>query len=161
MRNGNQKKWYSFTEAADPIKVGVAAVYEPGVECPVSESERTVFTDPVGRKKVALSGRDSNGSLLFQKEFEPSYWELNIRFPRAARVGRQSESKPFQIRHTDGAFGYCYLRIQPGSAFESVYLAVDWRTYRLSVKENSSSIAVYLWLEVQLPQCLKGKKSRR
>jgi hypothetical protein len=160
---GNQgQKWFNFkfSGSACPVDIAVMSVFEKGA---VVETDRPTFEDPKGRIKVFLFGEDSSDNknvvITFKKiPQSPPYHELNLRFPKNALLGRESEDKPFDIRNKDRDYGYCYLRIQPGVYFEGVYMVIDHKIYKVFAKEYSDAIKVFLWENPRdLPDCLKRR----
>lgn len=165
---GNQQireqRWYRCnSDNAAGIKIGMAAVFI-GKDYHVI-TNRPVFVDPrdpKARQRAFLQGESIGDNcvvfnmLNIEPPYGPPYYEINLKFPRWAKLGRQSENKPFDIRSKSGGSGYCYLRVQPGQPFESVYLRFDGKIYKLSVKENADCIKVFLWANPNdIPKCLK------
>lgn len=148
MGNQNQKKWYDFAVKNIFTQISIAVMAVFGDE--KVSVERPVFTDPKGRTKVFLEAENrtnGNVSWIFKKlnSFNPEYHEINIRFPKGAKLARKSEGKPFDIRNEDKGFGYCFLRIQPGAFFEGVFIKIGRWNYKVSVIENPDTIQVILW----------------
>lgn len=154
----SQQKWYKKNEKADSgIKFAVTAVFEG--EKNYITTERPVF---VGRgererQKVFLTAEDNEKYIVFSKleSDHPPYHEINFKFPKWARLGRESEKEPFDITSMDKQFGYCSLRIQPGCLFESVYIIIGREAYKVLVKEEANCIKVFLWANRKdVPKCL-------
>lgn len=157
----NKQKWWSFAKV---IAVGVSAVFDSNAIR--IKTDKPVYTDPKGRRKIALEAEPSqNGSFAFAK-LPGSYYELNLRLPKTSWLGRWSEPEPFQTRKEGKSFDYCFLRIQPGKTFESIYIKAfikgkrsgEWFfvPYKISVKELAEKIEVYIWPEPsRLPDCLQ------
>jgi len=153
----DQQKWYK-KEADSGIKFAVTAVFEGEDSYIATGRPFFVGRGERERQKVFLAGEDSEKCLIFSKlgEFHhPPYHEVNFKFPVWSRLGRESEKEPFDISSSDQKFGYCNLRIQPGCLFESVYIIIGRKAYKVLVKEETDCIKVFLWANRKdVPRCL-------
>jgi|ETNmetMinimDraft_2_1059921.scaffolds.fasta_scaffold55261_2 hypothetical protein len=154
----SQQKWYKREEADSEIKFAVTAVFEGESSYITTERPFFVGRGERERQKVFLAAEDSGKCLVFSKLGEshhPPYHEVNFKFPIWSRLGRESEEEPFDISSSDQKFGYCSLRIQPGCLFESVYIIIERKAYKVLVQEEANCIKVFLWANRKdVPKCL-------
>jgi hypothetical protein len=158
----NSKKWYDLNVGKNftGISVAIMAVFGENEKV---EINRPVFVDPKKRQKFFLEaeeGKNGEISWIFKKlsGFSPEYHEINFRFPKGSIFARKSEAKPFDIRNQDNDFGYCFLRIQPGNPFESVFIRIGRWNYEVSVVEEADKIKVILLNNPSnLPSCLRSR----
>lgn len=172
-RQNGQKYW----RPDDMLGLGVAQVYAEGVTV---ETERPKFTDlHTGKTKVYIEGELRSPSVLvFPKasfsavattpvSLDPVYWELHIKVPEEALLGREDEDEPFQCKNKDaGGFAYYFLRIgdpRQKGVFKPVYMRFAGRGFKISVREQRDAIEVaivYLRLS-SLPGCLHPNRNNR